>query len=249
MADRAGEGGDRRPLSRPPRLSSVQTTLDGQTKSAARVPIAYLWTRTVPCPNPAERPHAVPLVRQTWLVKKTGRSWRFRMVPDRKTMTSPTRWSRPTTADGLGLRSERRSRSVVRRLVRYVAHPWTAIHEAEAMAGRMARDHGGRPPPPGSAGRHTSEAQSRTCSGCARSRGLLARPATWAIAADEPHSGRMTLSTFEHRCSRRFGDLFTDRQLACCSRSAGSPASPSEMLADGSNPSVQGGCDVSRLAH
>src|SRR5690606_17266382 len=34
------------------------------------VSVAYLWTRTVPCPNPAEPPHDVHLVRQTWLVKK-----------------------------------------------------------------------------------------------------------------------------------------------------------------------------------
>jgi putative DNA methylase len=50
--------------------SGEQTTLDGVTRGAGRVPIAYLWTRTVPCPNPAARPHSVPLVRQTWLVKK-----------------------------------------------------------------------------------------------------------------------------------------------------------------------------------
>lgn len=64
-----------------------QGALDGLSSGSRRVPIAYLWTRTVPCPNPAERPHAVPLVRQTWLVKKSNRSVALRMVPDRASMT------------------------------------------------------------------------------------------------------------------------------------------------------------------
>lgn len=63
-----------------------QTTLEGPDGGARRVPIAYLWTRTVPCPNPAEKPHTVPLVRQTWLVKKQGKYVALRMVPDRSTM-------------------------------------------------------------------------------------------------------------------------------------------------------------------
>src|SRR5260370_1713733 len=36
-------------------------------------PVAYLWTRTVPCPNPALPAHELHLVRQTWLVKKKGK--------------------------------------------------------------------------------------------------------------------------------------------------------------------------------
>lgn len=35
-------------------------------------PVAYLWTRTVPCKNP-KCGAVVPLVRQTWLCKKAGR--------------------------------------------------------------------------------------------------------------------------------------------------------------------------------
>lgn len=42
-------------------------------RSNGRRPIAYLWTRTVRCPNPAMPPHEVHLVRQTWLGKKKGR--------------------------------------------------------------------------------------------------------------------------------------------------------------------------------
>jgi putative DNA methylase len=79
-----------------------QTTLDGATEGAHRAPIAYLWTRTVPCPNPAERPHLVPLVRQTWLVKKKGRFVALRMVPDRKTMTVSYEVVEATSEAGLG---------------------------------------------------------------------------------------------------------------------------------------------------
>ncbi len=35
-------------------------------------PVAYLWTRTVRCKNPACGA-IVPLARQTWLAKKKGR--------------------------------------------------------------------------------------------------------------------------------------------------------------------------------
>jgi len=48
-------------------------------------PVAYLWTRTVQCPNPACGA-TVPLVRQTWLCKKKGRYIALRMVPDREEM-------------------------------------------------------------------------------------------------------------------------------------------------------------------
>jgi putative DNA methylase len=45
-----------------------------------RTPLAYLWTRTVRCPNPAMPEHRVDLVRQTWPSLRFGvscppRSW------------------------------------------------------------------------------------------------------------------------------------------------------------------------------
>jgi putative DNA methylase len=42
------------------------------TPAGYLTPAAYLWTRTVPCKNPACEA-TVPLVRQTWLCKKPGR--------------------------------------------------------------------------------------------------------------------------------------------------------------------------------
>ena len=44
-------------------------------------PVAYLWTRTVRCPNPTCAA-TVPLVRQTWLVKKPGRTIALRVHAD-----------------------------------------------------------------------------------------------------------------------------------------------------------------------
>lgn len=43
------------------------------------MPVAYLWTRTVPCKNPACAA-LVPLVRQTWLCKKDGRCVALKVI-------------------------------------------------------------------------------------------------------------------------------------------------------------------------
>lgn len=50
----------------------------------ARRPFAYLWTRTVKCPNPAMPGHDVHLLKQTWLGRKTGRLTALRPVVDRQ---------------------------------------------------------------------------------------------------------------------------------------------------------------------
>lgn len=53
---------------------------DGEVPSGYLQPVAYLWTRTVTCPNPACRA-TVPLVRQTWLKKKKGDNVALEMTP------------------------------------------------------------------------------------------------------------------------------------------------------------------------
>jgi putative DNA methylase len=59
-----------------PRVDAeAEALFEGEASTAQRAagrPIAYLWTRTVPCPNQALGAHEVPLVRQTWLAKKKG---------------------------------------------------------------------------------------------------------------------------------------------------------------------------------
>ena len=45
------------------------------------IPVAYLWARTVKCPNPACGA-TIPLIQQSWLCKKASRSVATRIVPD-----------------------------------------------------------------------------------------------------------------------------------------------------------------------
>jgi len=59
---------------------------DGAAARAAGRPIAYLWTRTVPCPNQALGAHDVPLVRQTWLAKRKGRNVALKPNVDRNAL-------------------------------------------------------------------------------------------------------------------------------------------------------------------
>lgn len=47
-------------------------------------PVAYLWTRTVKCPNP-ECGADVPLARQTWLCKKKNRYIALKVTPNHQT--------------------------------------------------------------------------------------------------------------------------------------------------------------------
>jgi len=65
-------------------------------------PIAYVWTRTVPCPNPAVADHHAPLLAQTWLAKKKGRNIALQPVVDRVNMTIQWRVVEAETAEGLG---------------------------------------------------------------------------------------------------------------------------------------------------
>jgi putative DNA methylase len=55
-----------------------------QTKKYGELtPIAYLWTRTVKCKSPS-CDVVVPLVRQTWLCKKSGKFIALKVLPDPK---------------------------------------------------------------------------------------------------------------------------------------------------------------------
>ncbi len=52
--------------------------------SGELTPVAYLWTRTVKCKNPACGA-VVPLVMQTWLCKKKGKYIALKVTPDNET--------------------------------------------------------------------------------------------------------------------------------------------------------------------
>jgi putative DNA methylase len=82
-----------------------QLDMSGDTAGGARAqgrPIAYLWTRTVPCPNTELAAHVVPLVRQTWLAKKKDRFVALKPVVDRDALTVGWEVLEAPTAEGLG---------------------------------------------------------------------------------------------------------------------------------------------------
>src|SRR6266849_4575210 len=87
----------------------VQTTLSGEQNAAQSndmlTPIAYLWTRTVPCPNPTCGA-TVPLVRQTWLRKKESNYIALRMTPDHATKKVRFKRVQSSTLQGLGFDPE-----------------------------------------------------------------------------------------------------------------------------------------------
>jgi putative DNA methylase len=87
----------------------IQTTLTGEQKATQSngtlTPIAYLWTRTVPCPNPTCGA-TVPLVRQTWLRKKEGNYVALRMIPDHETKKVRFERVQSPTLNGFGFDPE-----------------------------------------------------------------------------------------------------------------------------------------------
>ncbi len=75
---------------------------DASDDRAAGRPIAYLWTRTVPCPNTERAAHVVPLVRQTWLAKKKGRHVALKPVVDRDALEVGWEVVEGSTPEALG---------------------------------------------------------------------------------------------------------------------------------------------------
>ena len=87
--------------------SSEQMSLLGKPKQTQLklanelTPVAYLWTRTVKCPNPACGAQ-VPLVRQTWLCKKKNKYVALKVTPNPKTKRAEFEVVEAQTAKGLG---------------------------------------------------------------------------------------------------------------------------------------------------
>jgi putative DNA methylase len=90
--------------------SNVTQTTFADGEQAVKVengltPIAYLWTRTVPCPN-RSCGATVPLVRQTWLHKKPGHYVALRIIPDQETKRMRFEVMQATKRDDLGFDPE-----------------------------------------------------------------------------------------------------------------------------------------------
>ncbi|MEG3936095.1 DUF1156 domain-containing protein [Microcoleus sp. T3_B1] len=64
-------------------------------------PVAYLWTRTVKCPNPGCGAD-VPLVRQTWLCKKSKKYVALKVIPNHDTKRVEFEVVESATEKGLG---------------------------------------------------------------------------------------------------------------------------------------------------
>ncbi|MGI8411090.1 MAG: DUF1156 domain-containing protein, partial [Solirubrobacteraceae bacterium] len=90
------------PRVREPEGHQLELGSAAAAERAAGRPIAYLWTRTVPCPNTADRAHELPLVRQTWLAKKAGRYVALRPRVDRTAKTLHWDVVEASDANGLG---------------------------------------------------------------------------------------------------------------------------------------------------
>jgi putative DNA methylase len=66
-------------------LKSVRTEIDTFYPEPGRgmTPLAYLWARTLKCPNP-KCGATVPLLRHLWLARRSGRKIALRMITDTK---------------------------------------------------------------------------------------------------------------------------------------------------------------------
>src|SRR5712692_9262341 len=79
----------------------------GQQRLAVEIPagyltpVAYLWTRTVRCKNPSCGA-TVPLVKQTWLCRKTGRCVALRMIAPKSEKRVRFEVVKATSEEGLG---------------------------------------------------------------------------------------------------------------------------------------------------
>ncbi|MGH9065495.1 MAG: DUF1156 domain-containing protein, partial [Acidimicrobiales bacterium] len=210
-----------------------QLRMDGGGSEGGRRPLAYLWTRTVPCPNPALAPHRVPLVRQTWLARKKSRSIALRTVVDRQALTVGYEVVESASPAGLGFDPAAGS-SRGQATCRICGATATADYvKAEGKAGRMdiaplaavVLKASGR-------GRDYLPAGSYPLPDDAECERRLAELAV--DPPDEPLPAKLTGGMCTVYGLTRFRDLFTPRQLlTLCTLAAGVRTVHEEMLADG----------------
>ena len=117
-----------------------QLTFDAEDPTRKRAggrPIAYLWTRTVSCPNPERPRHTVPLVRQTWLANKKGRYVALRPIVDREALTVSWEVVEAAAESGLGFDPAGFSKGGATTCLACGAAVDDAHVKAEGLAGRM----------------------------------------------------------------------------------------------------------------
>jgi putative DNA methylase len=222
------------PQVREPQGEQQRLGEDPATERASGRPIAYLWTRTVPCPNTAGGAHDLPLVRQTWLAKKKGRYVALRPVVDRAARSLAWEVVEAQTAEGLGFDPAGfSSRGRASCLVCGAAVDAKYV-KAEGLAGRMGITRlaavmvkpSGRGRDYLPAGTY-EEPSVQTCEAVLE--GLEVGPPEELIPADDTRN----FWTPQYGLTR-FRDLFTPRQLATlCAFAHGVREAHAEMVAGG----------------
>ena len=225
------------PRVREPQGAQLGLERDPTAERAAGRPTAYLWTRTVPCPNTAGGAHEMPLVRQTWLAKKAGRYLALRPVVDRVARTLA--WEVVEAADVAGLGFDPAgfsSRGRASCLICGAAVDAKYVKD-QGLAGRM-----GITPlaaavvKPNGRGRdylpadEYPEPSVEECNGVLRT--LNVEPPDELIAAADNQHFQTPLYGL-----MRFRDLFTPRQLATlCAFAHGVREAHTEMMGGGVDP-------------
>lgn len=221
-----------------PSSTGHQLGLEGSEGEAEeRRPLAYLWTRTVQCPNPSMDAHLIPLVRQTWLARKKGRYAALRPEVDETTLT--VGWEVVEAADSGGLgfdpgRFSTRGKATCRvcgtsvdanyvkaegRAGRLGVAPLAAVLIHSSGQGREYRAAGSYPLP-----------EERACQSVLD--GLDVAPPYEPIPSEDTRN----FWTPNYGLTR-FRDLFTARQLATlCALSEGVREQYEAMVADGMEP-------------
>lgn len=205
---------------------------DGESHARGR-PVAYLWTRTVECPNRERALHVAPLVRQTWLARKKGRYVALRPVVDRAALTVGWEVVEAATEAGLGFDPAAFSTRGATTCLACGAAIGEKHVKAEGLAGRMGimplgavlvktsgrgRDYlpaGGYPEP------DLTECEAVLAE-------LDVQP------PEEPLPAKLTGGMCTAYGLVRFRDLFTPRQLATlCAFAQGVTEAHSDMVAAG----------------
>jgi len=222
------------PRVREPQGHQLELGPDATAERAIGRPIAYLWTRTVPCPNTTGGAHDLPLVRQTWLAKKKGRYIALKPQVDRGART--LRWEVVEAADATGLGFDPAgfsSRGRASCLICGAAVDVGYVKE-QGVAGRM------RITPlaavlvkPGGRGRDYLPAGTYPEPSIEECEAVLARldvqPPEEPVQAHDTLNFKVPLYGLT-----RFRDLFTPRQLATlCAFAHGVLEAHAEMVADG----------------
>jgi putative DNA methylase len=91
-----------------PEGAKEQLTLQVDQPSSKLVPLVYLWTRTVRCPNPSRAEHFVPLIRSAHVVRTARKRIALEVVPHSETAAFTFRFVPEGAA---GAESRRRGRS------------------------------------------------------------------------------------------------------------------------------------------